>query len=130
MKNNTLRKWLSVVALAFVMAVLSLQYQGARAQYNGSYNGPAYFSNGPASSMVERGGYLYVLRGDVMYKIREKDLKVERRLFFANDPSGVATMTPYPTVTSTPLLGEGTPTATPGERTPPAAPIGVAQGNQ
>ncbi len=105
--NNTLRKWLSVLALAFVMTVLSLHFQSARAQYG--FEPSPY--GGIATSMIERGGFLYIVQGNTVHKIRTKDMAVVGRTQLQPLSPLYAISTPAPT--TTPRWGEGTPTPTP-----------------
>ncbi len=106
MKNNTSRKWLAAIALAFVIATLALQFQSARAQY-GNQAPPA---QDISTSMIERGGFLYIMQSGpydrTLHKIREKDLAVMGRINL------VPAATPYPMSMPT-AVPQGTPTVIP-----------------
>jgi hypothetical protein len=102
MKSVNLRKWLSVAALAFVMAVLSLQFQSARAQYG--YDPSLSNYTGVSSTMIERGGFLYIVQGGMVYKVRTKDMAVVGRTVLKSPFTVYPTATPdwnQPTATPT-----------------------------
>ena len=107
MKKLSTAKKIGVAVLGLSAVGVGMQIQSAQAQYG--YGG---FPSGAPTTMTASGGYLFVMRGDVLYKIRQKDLKVEQRLLFNGDPGLFGTPMPYPTATSTFYYGEGIPTAT------------------
>lgn len=103
MKNTSLARWIGALTLAFVLGGLVLQFGSARAQYG--YDPSLSGYAGVSATMIERGGFLYIVQGGTLYKVRAKDMVVVGRTMLQS----AATI--YPT--ATPNWGMGTPTAAP-----------------
>ena len=102
MKNTIWLRWLAALALMLALAAAGIRTQSAQAQYE--FNGMP--SNGSSTTMIERGGFLYIVQNSTLHKVRTKDLRELGRIPLF--PAVVTFGTPQPTATGTLM-----PTATP-----------------
>ena len=97
MQSRLWLKWFSLGVLAIVFGGAGWYIQRAQAQPTGGggFGGGIGFSSAPTlytSAITARGGYLYVVHGNTLYKYTEKEMNLVKRVELSPPP--VAPLSP------------------------------------
>ena len=91
MKKKSLVTWLSAIAVALVFVCAGWYVQRAQAQTGASGGGGNMGFNSSyylyPSAITERGGYLYIVHGNTLYKYAAKDMTLVKRVELSPPPT-------------------------------------------